>query len=204
MEFDVHPHLKDSPSVVPTRHPGFSRTAAELATVPHSASPSLLLPVDQHSTQIRVAGIWAPLSSNNSLLQGQYTIEDKTTRTGETTHLLPLLSLRPQFKPKSLQTNLDPPIFAFCSPHPASLTQLDSGFNMQFLEIQFLRCPEGIEYSRHRAVHPRHQCLGFSRWIGKGVDQPESLLHSREPALNEVEGRLSLHNRNLMMSGDYA
>src|ERR1700723_2374034 len=30
-----------SPSVVPTRHRGFSRTAAELATVPHSASPSL-------------------------------------------------------------------------------------------------------------------------------------------------------------------
>jgi hypothetical protein len=38
----------------------------------------------------------------------------------------------------------------------------------------------------------------------KGVDQPASLLHSREPALNEVEGRLSLHNRNLMMLGDYA
>jgi hypothetical protein len=32
-------------------------------------------------------------------------------------------------------------------------------------EIQFLRCPEGIEYSRHRAVHPRHQCRGFSRGI---------------------------------------
>jgi hypothetical protein len=80
---------------------------------------------------------------------------------------MPLLSVRPQFKPISLQTNLNPPFFAFCSPHPASLTQLDSGFNIQFLEIQFLRCPEGIEYSRHRAVHPRHQCRGFSRWIGK-------------------------------------
>jgi hypothetical protein len=62
---------------------------------------------------------------------------------------------------------LDPPLFAFCSPHPASLTQLDSSFNIQFLEMQFLRCPEGIEYSRHRAVHPRHQCRGFSRWMGK-------------------------------------
>jgi hypothetical protein len=41
-------------------------------------------------------------------------------------------------------------------------------FNIQFLEIQFLRCPEGIEYSRHRPVHPRHQCRGFSRWIGNG------------------------------------
>src|SRR6202041_4213233 len=80
---------------------------------------------------------------------------------------MPLLSVRPQFKPISLQTSLDPPFFAFCSPHPAGLTQLDSGFNIQFLEIQFLRCPEGIEYLRHRAVHPRHQCRGFSRWIGK-------------------------------------
>jgi hypothetical protein len=62
---------------------------------------------------------------------------------------------------------MHPPLFAFCSPHPASLTQLDSGFNIQFLEIQFLQCPEGIEYSPHRAVHPRHQCRGFSRWIGK-------------------------------------
>jgi hypothetical protein len=51
---------------------------------------------------------------------------------------MPLLSVRPQFKPISLQTNLDPPLFAFCSPHPASLTQLDSGCNIQFLEIQFL------------------------------------------------------------------
>ena len=38
----------------------------------------------------------------------------------------------------------------------------------------------------------------------KGVDQPASLLDSREPALNEVEGRLSLRNRNLMLLGDYA
>jgi hypothetical protein len=51
---------------------------------------------------------------------------------------MPLLSVRPQFKPISLLTNLDPPFFAFCSPHPASLTQLDSGFNIQFLECQFL------------------------------------------------------------------
>jgi hypothetical protein len=80
---------------------------------------------------------------------------------------MPLLSVRPQFKPISLQTNLDQPFFAFCSPHAASLTQLDSGFNIQFLEIQFLRCPEGIEYSRHRVGHPRHQRRGFSRWIGK-------------------------------------
>jgi hypothetical protein len=52
---------------------------------------------------------------------------------------MPLLSVRPQFKPISLQMNLDPTLFAFCSPHPASLTRLDSGFNIQFLEIQFLR-----------------------------------------------------------------
>jgi len=32
--------------------------------------------------------------------------------------------------------------------------------------IQFSRCPEGIQHSRHRAIHPRHQCRGFSRWIG--------------------------------------
>src|ERR1700675_5000878 len=121
----------------------------------------VLLPVDQHSTPIRVAGM-GPAEFEQLLLQGQCTIEDKTTRTGETTHLMPLVSIRPQFKPISLQTNLDPPFFAFCSPHPSSLTQLDSGFN-----IQFLRCPEGIEYSRHRAVHPRHQRRGFSRWIGK-------------------------------------
>jgi hypothetical protein len=38
----------------------------------------------------------------------------------------------------------------------------------------------------------------------KGVDQPASLLDSREPALNEVEGRVFLHNRNLTMLGDYA
>jgi hypothetical protein len=44
-----------------------------------------------------------------------------------------------------------------------------SGFNSQFLEIQFLRCPEGIAYSRHRAVHPRHQCRGFSRWLSKAT-----------------------------------
>jgi hypothetical protein len=67
-----------------------------------------------------------PVEFEQLLLQGQCTIEDKTTRTGETTHLRPLLSVRPQFKPISLQTNLDPPLFAFCSPHPASLTQLDS------------------------------------------------------------------------------
>jgi hypothetical protein len=157
---------------VPTRHRGFSRTAAELATVPHSARPSLclfvfvLLPVHQHSTQIRVAGM-GPAEFEQLLLQGQCTIEDKTTRTGETTHWMPLLSVRPQFKPISLQTNLDPPFFAFCSPHPASLTQLDSGFNIQFLRCQFLRCPEGIQHSRHRPIHPRHQGRGFSRWIGK-------------------------------------
>src|SRR3984957_7641495 len=109
-----------------------------------------------------------PAEFEQLLRQGQCTIEDKTTRTGETKHSMPLLSVRPQFKPISLQTNLHPPFFAFCSPHSESLTQLDSGCNIQFLEIQFLRCPEGIEYSRHRAVHPRHQCRGFSRWIGKG------------------------------------
>jgi len=87
-------------------------------------------------TQIRVAGM-GPAGFEQLLLQGQCTIEDKTTRTGETTHLMPLLSLRPQFKPISLQTNLHSPLFAFCSPHSASLTQLDSGFNIQFLEIQF-------------------------------------------------------------------
>jgi len=39
----------------------------------------------------------------------------------------------------------------------------------------------------------------------KGVDQPASLLDSREPALNEAEGpAVSLHNCNLMMLGDYA
>jgi hypothetical protein len=118
-----------------------------------SLSCFVLLPVDQHSTQILVAGM-GPAEFEQLLLQGQCTLEDKTTRTGETTHLMPLLSVRPQFKPISLQTNLDRPLFAFCSPHPASLTQLDSGFNSQFLEIQFLRCPEGIAYSRHRAVHP--------------------------------------------------
>jgi hypothetical protein len=91
---------------------------------------------------------------------------------------MPLLSVRPQFKPISLQRNLDPPFFAFCSPHPASLTQLDSSFN-----IQFLRCPEGIEYSRHRAVHPRHQCRGFSRWIGK-------LSHSRTLVIVSETGDL--------------
>src|ERR1700727_2623688 len=30
-----------------------------------------------------------------------------------------------------LQTNLHPPFFAFCSPRPASLSHLDSGFNIQ-------------------------------------------------------------------------
>jgi hypothetical protein len=65
---------------------------------------------------------------------------------------MPLFSVRPQFKPISLQTNLDPPSFAFCSPHPASLTQLDSGFNIQFLEIQLLRCPEG------NRVFPSSRC----------------------------------------------
>jgi hypothetical protein len=44
-----------------------------------------------------------PVEFEQLLLQGQCTIEDKTTRTGETK-----------------------PLFAFCSPHPASLTQLDS------------------------------------------------------------------------------
>jgi hypothetical protein len=51
---------------------------------------------------------------------------------------MPLLSVRPQFKPISLQTNLDPPFFAFRSPHPASLTQLDSGFNIQFFGVSRL------------------------------------------------------------------
>jgi hypothetical protein len=85
------------------------------------------------------------------LLQGQCTIEDKTTRTGEATHWMPLLSLRPHFKPISRQTNLDLPCFAFCSPPPASLAQLDSTLASIFnsWEIQFLRCPEGNEYSAH-------------------------------------------------------
>jgi hypothetical protein len=83
---------------------------------------------------------------------------------------MPLLSVRPQFKLKSLQTNLHPPFFAFYSPHPTSLTQLGSGFNIQFLEIQFLSCPEGIEYSRHRAVHPPASMPRLSRWIGKTQD----------------------------------
>jgi hypothetical protein len=43
----------------------------------------VLLPVDQHSTQIRVAGM-GPAEFEQLLLQGQCTIEDKTTRTGET------------------------------------------------------------------------------------------------------------------------
>src|SRR6202042_3964965 len=135
-----------------------------------SFSPSVSLSRFQSTStahRSRVAGM-GPAEFEQLLLQGQCTMEDKTTRTGETKHLMPLLSVRPQFKAISLQPNLEPPCFAFCSPHPASLTQLDSGFNIQFLEIQFfLRCPEGIEYSRHRAVHPRHQCRGFSRWIGK-------------------------------------
>jgi hypothetical protein len=38
----------------------------------------------------------------------------------------------------------------------------------------------------------------------KRVDQPASLLDSREPALNEVEDHLSLHNRSLMILGDCA
>src|SRR5580700_4636546 len=62
---------------------------------------------------------------------------------------------------------LEPPFIRFlfaaaCKSHSTRLW-----LQYQFLEIQFLRCREGIEYSRHRAVHPRHQCRGFSRWIGK-------------------------------------
>jgi hypothetical protein len=49
-----------------------------------------------------------PAEFEQLLLQGQCTIEDKTTRTGETTHLMPLRSVRPQFKPISLPTNLAP------------------------------------------------------------------------------------------------
>jgi hypothetical protein len=61
---------------------------------------------------------------------------------------------------------------------------------------------KAIEYSRHRPVHPRHQCRGFSRWIGNfesvevnsstgtvrvqlaGTDQitPEARLRVEQPA----------------------
>ena len=58
-------------------------------------------------TQIRVAGM-GPAGFEQLLLQGQCTIEDKTTRTGETTHLMPLLSVRPQFKPISLAESIVP------------------------------------------------------------------------------------------------
>src|ERR1700727_53188 len=82
---------------------------------------------------------------------------------------------------------LEPPFIRFlfaaaCKSHSTRLW-----LQYQFLEIQFLRCREGIEYSRHRAVHPRHQCRGFSRWIGKrkagGRSRRASLCRDRRTQL---------------------
>jgi hypothetical protein len=78
------------------------------------------------------------------------------------------------FGPASIQTDkpadeLGAAFFRFLfaifrKPNSTRLWFQYSIFEIQFL--RFLRCPEGIELSRHPAIHPRRQCPGFSRWNG--------------------------------------
>jgi hypothetical protein len=51
--------------------------------------------------------------------------------------------------------------FMFATSRKSNSTRLWLQYSI--LGDSILRCPEGIEYSPHRAVPPRHQCPGFSR-----------------------------------------
>jgi hypothetical protein len=81
-------------------------TTSALASYPHSTQQRRLNEAPSQVLQQSLKNLDAAFEQ--LLLQGQCTIEDKTTRTGETTHLMPLLSVRPQFKPISLAESIVP------------------------------------------------------------------------------------------------